>query len=100
MPRRNDMIRALRPVLLVAGLTACGGDDPEVGPIRLGVIAPLSGDLAAGGPDIEASMQLAVEEINGAGGVLGRELELEVQDDGSTERGAADAYARLLAEHT
>ena len=93
------MIRALRPALLVAGLTACGGgNDPDLGAIRLGLVAPLSGDLAAGGPDIEASIRLAIDEINSAGGVLERELELDVRDDGSTERGAAEAYAGLLSD--
>lgn len=48
--------------------------------LRIGVAAPLSGSLAHEGQDLLHGVQLAVEEINGAGGVLiaGKRVKLEV----------------------
>ena len=46
------------------------------GPIKIGSLHDLAGPLAATGEPMVYAVQLAVEEINAAGGLLGRELEL------------------------
>ncbi|AKF11774.1 ABC transporter substrate-binding protein [Sandaracinus amylolyticus] len=49
--------------------------------VRIGMIAPLSGELGADGPDWRDSARLAVREVNSAGGVLpGRRVELIIAD--------------------
>ncbi|UJR84774.1 ABC transporter substrate-binding protein [Sandaracinus amylolyticus] len=49
--------------------------------VRIGMIAPLSGELGADGPDWRDSARLAVREVNSAGGVLpGRRVDLMIQD--------------------
>ncbi len=59
----------------------------QEGPIKLGAVLPL-GDIT--GAQGSKAMQLAVAEINAAGGILGRQLELIVIDDESKpEKGAA-----------
>jgi len=59
----------------------------EEGPIKLGAVLPLADITGAQG---SKAMQLAVDEINAAGGVLGRQLELIIVDDESkAEKGAA-----------
>jgi len=59
----------------------------QEGPIKLGAVLPL-GDIT--GAQGSKAMQLAVEEINAAGGVLGRQLQLIIVDDESKpEKGAA-----------
>ena len=63
---------------------ACGGDNGgDDGPINLGVLLPITGAQATFGFDMERAIILAAEEINAAGGVLGREFNvLPVADDG------------------
>lgn len=58
-------------------------------PIKIGVIGPLSGGSSPMGLSMRNAARLAAREINAAGGVLGRPLELVERDDASTnERGA------------
>ena len=56
-------------------------------PIRIGVPIGLSGANSVVAPSVVQAAELAVEEINNKGGVLGRPLVLDVADDGS---GAAE----------
>jgi branched-chain amino acid transport system substrate-binding protein len=69
---------------------------PAAPPIHIGVIAPLSGPSADFGVPMLNGIKLAVEEINAAGGYLGRPLELLVKDDEANPelgRKAADELA-------
>ena len=50
-------------------------------PIRIGLIAPLSGGSADFGNSVRHGAQMAVAEINAVGGYLGRPLELVIRDD-------------------
>ncbi len=68
-------------------------------PIRLGLMPPLTGLVALYGPEISWAGQIAVEEINAAGGLLGRPLELVIEDDGSMPDTAVAAAQRLLDTH-
>ena len=65
-------------------------------PIRIGVPVGLSGANSVVAPSVVQSAQLAVEEINAAGGILGRKVELEVADDGSGAVGAQKAFDSLI----
>ena len=55
----------------------------DLGPIVIGVPVGLSGANSVVAPSVVQSAQLAVDEINAKGGVLGRKLALEVADDAS-----------------
>jgi urea transport system substrate-binding protein len=77
-------------VLAVA--TAAGAADP----IKIGVPVGLSGANSVVAPSVVQSAQLAVDEINAKGGILGRPLELEVADDGSGAAGAQKAFDSLI----
>ncbi|MCY7305393.1 MAG: ABC transporter substrate-binding protein [Rhodoferax sp.] len=50
-------------------------------PVRVGLIAPLTGGSADFGNSVRLGAELAVKEINESGGLLGRPLELVVRDD-------------------
>jgi len=65
-------------------------------PIKIGVPVGLSGANSVVAPSVVQSSQLAVEEINAAGGILGRKVELEVADDGSGAVGAQKAFDSLI----
>lgn len=69
------------------------------GPIRIGLIAPLSGGSADFGTSVRNGAQLAVDEINAVGGYLGRPLELVVRDDkANPDAGRAAAEDLVLKE--
>ena len=66
----------------------------DAAPIRIGLIAPLTGPSADFGTSVQQGAELAVREVNAAGGVLGRPLELVVKDDrGDPATGLAAATA-------
>lgn len=64
--------------------------------IRIGVPTGLSGANSVVAPSVVQSSELAIEEINAAGGVLGKKLALEVADDGSGASGAQKAADSLI----
>src|SRR5262245_30948470 len=88
---------ALRLGLVVALAAAgCGGDSPA-GPIKIGIILDQNGGLAEYSRDMADVLVMGVEEINRAGGVLGRDLTLDIENDGGTPSGAMRAYTALVA---
>ena len=85
---------ALLAVGLVAA-AACSGDTEEEGPVKLGFLNGQSGDYGPWGGWALAAAEVAVEELNAGGGVLGRDVELVVEDNGSTPEGAVSGFAEL-----
>lgn len=73
-------------------------DTSASGTIKIGTISPNTGSLAAYGEAVVNSMNLAVEEINAAGGVLGQQLELESLDDKGDSTEGANAFNKLADE--
>jgi len=67
--------------------------------IRLGLMPPLTGLVELYGPEISRAARIACEDINERGGVLGRPLELIIEDDGSLPDTAVPAAKRLVDEH-
>ncbi|MGZ8974783.1 EAL domain-containing protein [Methylomagnum sp.] len=68
-------------------------------PICLGLMLPLTGLADIYGPEITAAARIACDEINERGGVLGRSLELVIEDDGSQPATAVPAATRLIKNH-
>jgi ABC-type branched-subunit amino acid transport system substrate-binding protein len=67
-------------------------------PLKIGGLLPHTGDGAAGGPPMFAGAQLGVEEINDAGGVLGRRVVWIDGDDGTSEEVALATTQHLIGE--
>jgi branched-chain amino acid transport system substrate-binding protein len=91
------LFRHLISVVLSIGILAfclvgCGGKEP----IRIGFVAQLTGVQAELGVQERNGVQLAVEEINAAGGIVGRPVELVVRDDLGTPEGAQAADQELI----
>ncbi len=95
---------------LAASLTACGGtkeesaapaesgDSASGGPILLGTISPNTGNLAAYGTAIMNGVNLAVEEINAAGGVLGSQIQVINADDQGDPTECMNAFNSLVSQ--
>lgn len=60
---------------------------------------PLTGVVAMYGSEIIHAARIACAEVNRSGGLLGRPLELIVEDDGSLPQTAVPAARRLVSEH-
>jgi branched-chain amino acid transport system substrate-binding protein len=75
-----------------------GGSASSGGTITLGMVVPLTGSSAAIGPYMQNGAQLAINEINDAGGVLGKKLKLEVQDGACDAKSAATAANKLVSD--
>jgi branched-chain amino acid transport system substrate-binding protein len=67
-------------------------------PIRLGVAGPQSGDLASYGIPSARAAALVVKEINAKGGVLGRQVQLIVEDDVCKPEIAANTAGKLVSD--
>lgn len=65
-------------------------------PVRIGVIQPLSGPVAASGNYIRMGTEIARDWINARGGVLGRRIELLIEDNKSDPKEAASAAEKLI----
>lgn len=102
-------LRKVLALLLVAALclccfAACGGKEPaepsenegeDAGTLKIGVIGPMTGGAALYGNAVKYGAQLAVDEINAAGGINGMKVELNVQDDTHDAEKAVNAYNTL-----
>jgi branched-chain amino acid transport system substrate-binding protein len=67
-------------------------------PIRIGMVAPLTGPGAESGRFQTQGAKLAVDEINKAGGVLSRPFELVIEDDQTTNPGVVLAFSKLAGD--
>lgn len=82
-------------VLAASVLAGCGSSGSTTTAFRLGVIGPLSGDGAAYGNAVLNGAQIAVDEINAAGGIGGYQVELQGQDDELDAQKSVNAYNTL-----
>ncbi len=65
-------------------------------PVKIGVIQPLSGSVAASGNYIRMGAEIARDWINAKGGVNGRKVELLIEDNKSDPKEAASAAEKLI----
>jgi len=70
--------------------------EEETGPIKIGIIGPLTGDAATLGENAVAAAEMAVDEINASGGINDRILELAVEDGQCTGNVANNAANKLI----
>lgn len=83
---------AMVAVILCATAMAAAAEDT----IKIGALMSFTGALAPYGPPIANGALLAVEQINAAGGVLGKRLELITEDDGTSPDVGRNAASKLV----
>ena len=71
-----------------------GGADGNV--FKIGGIGPLTGDNSSYGTSVKNGAQIAVDELNAAGGVSGYTFELLFEDDETDEEKSVNAYNKLM----
>ena len=93
------MDRSFRAYLAAAGVAAAVSAAPaSADQIKVGFNVPLTGFAAADGNSALIGAQLAVEQINGAGGINGDMLELVVYDDQASPKEAAPLAVKLTTQ--
>jgi branched-chain amino acid transport system substrate-binding protein len=117
---RKNRLGAVVASLAVAGLvlSACssGGDDAateestaaetaaseeaasEEGPIRIGISLPLTGNFSQPGSEAKRGYEVWATVTNANGGLLGRQVELVILDDASSQEQVVTDYNRLINE--
>lgn len=91
-------------VLMVLAMAACGSepannggnDTPDATTVKIGGIGPLTGAYANYGLSEKNGAELAVKEINEAGGIAGKQIELSYQDSQGESESAVNAYGKLM----
>lgn len=80
--------------LLAVACVGCGGKSGD-NAIMIGCTGPLTGDASSYGISVQRGAQLAVEEINAAGGLNGIQLSFDMKDDKATAEDASTGYDAL-----
>ena len=91
-------IKKLLVLMLVAALLVVGPAVADEGDIVIGFAGPLTGDSALWGQSALMAAQLAVEDVNNAGGINGRRIVLLEGDDQGNPREAASLAQRYAAD--
>ena len=76
--------------------TGCSKDSGDT--IKIGGIFPLSGEVAVYGTECRTGIMLAIDEINAAGGVNGKQLELVGEDDEGSPEKSVNVYKKLVTK--
>ena len=85
------------PRILVAALVAAGAFTSALAAdIKLGAAEALSGAAGQYGQSIKNGLQLAVDEINAAGGVKGNKIALQIEDEQTKKEQAIDVFKKLI----
>jgi ABC-type branched-subunit amino acid transport system substrate-binding protein len=66
--------------------------------IKIGMVVPITGPAAESGAYALTGTRIALDKINKAGGVLGKQVELVTEDDQSTNPGAVLAFSKLATQ--
>ena len=104
---KKRVFAMLMAVVMAFSLMACGnkadngnggsgGTADTAETIKLGVVGPLTGGYANYGLSVQHGAELAAKEINAAGGVNGKQLELSAQDSQGDPESAVAAYGKLM----
>jgi branched-chain amino acid transport system substrate-binding protein len=110
---RRRLLKPAAVLGLAAVLAACGGEaatsgggggepggggsDAVEGAINIGAVLPLTGSSASIGEDQRRGIELAVAKINEDGGVLGKDLNVIVEDSANAANAAIDAAKKLVS---
>lgn len=90
---KHKLLALVAAVGLVVGTVAYAAD-----PVKIGLMAPLTGSWASEGQGMKKIVELLAEQQNASGGVLGRQIEVITEDDGGDPRTASLAAQRLTTK--
>jgi branched-chain amino acid transport system substrate-binding protein len=86
------------------GIAACGDRPSEQTaadtdkPIVIGISLPLTGDFSQPGTEAKRGYEVWADHINAAGGLLGRQVQLKIVDDASSQDTVVSDYTKLITQ--
>lgn len=92
---KNVVAMAAVAVMGVATLAGCTGSKANDDKFYIGGIGPVTGGAAVYGTAVKNGAQIAVDEINAAGGINGYQIEFKFEDDQADGESAINAYNTL-----
>lgn len=95
------ILSAMLVILLIAGmglLAASCDNNASSNTIKIGAIMPMTGDVSLYGIGTVNSINIAIKEINDAGGIDNKKLQLIVEDDENKPEKSVDAYNKLVTK--
>jgi branched-chain amino acid transport system substrate-binding protein len=106
---RKTFFASISTSLILLFVVACGGTSTtststtptpvNTSPIKIGTSLSFSGDFSADGTAFQQGYQLWVNDVNKAGGLLGRQVQLDVLNDNSSADQVQTNYQTLIAVH-
>ncbi len=92
------MKKQLLTLVAAVGLALGGGLAQAADTVKIGLMAPLTGSWASEGQGMKKIVELLAEQQNAKGGVLGKKIEVVIEDDGGDPRTASLAAQRLTTK--
>ena len=86
-------------IMLCAGMVFAGGGKDDGDVVKIGGIFPLSGGVAVYGIGCRNGVELAIKEINAAGGINGKKIVLISEDDEGNPEKTVNAYKKLTTKY-
>ncbi|HOB36307.1 MAG TPA: ABC transporter substrate-binding protein [Candidatus Avimonas sp.] len=96
MNKRRLIALVSAVLMLTVVFAGCKSEDKNV--IKIGGLAPLTGEVAQYGEAVINAVKLAIEEINKDGGILGKQIKFICYDEKGDATEALNAYNRLVDE--
>ena len=88
----------LMMLLIIVFVVSCGKKVTNSNVIKIGVIAPLTGNYAQYGTAVKEGVELKVEAINKAGGINGKKIELVIADSKGDIQESVNAFKKMVSQ--
>lgn len=100
---KKRILAALMAVMMLGAFSGCSNDggSADAGDsdtIRIGGLAPLTGDASSYGVAVNNGIQMAIEDINADGGIGGKQIEYIYYDEKGDATEAVNAYNKLVQD--
>ncbi|MDJ0942855.1 MAG: branched-chain amino acid ABC transporter substrate-binding protein [Kiloniellales bacterium] len=91
-------MRNFKSTLIAAAALTVASYGSAIAEIKISTVGPMTGQYASFGEQMQRGAEMAVKDINAAGGVLGQKLQLLVEDDACDPKQAVAAANKLASE--
>ncbi len=89
---------AIAAAMVLAATASLSAAPKKAATIKIGGVAPLSGGVAVYGVECKNGIDLAIAEINAAGGINGKQVEFICEDDEGDPAKSVSAYKKLITK--
>lgn len=100
---KKRILAALMAVMMLGAFSGCSNDSGSADAgdsdtIRIGGLAPLTGDASSYGVAVNNGIQMAIEDINADGGIGGKQIDYIYYDEKGDATEAVNAYNKLVQD--